>query len=753
MHMDPAHAQATIQATNNPVAASQPTALPSVTVTAQKREESIQDVPTAITAISGTDLLNEGIGRSASEVLNYVPNASAATQQHSRPRWWIRGVGAGQQQFDLANPVGFYLDEVYLSNASATGFPLFDLERVEVLRGPQGTLWGKNTTGGAVSVVSKKPTFNESKNDNFLKIDAGSYNDRLIQGGVGGVISDERLAGRISFHQETQDGRLHNLFTGEKDGGLSDGALRGQLLAVLSPNLEALLNVHTRKYKTDGAITTTASYAASGVFRNGYVPSRNILDVSTNADNRSDTEQNGGSLSLRWQIGKLALTSITGYEVFKTESLTDNDYTPLEISRNHTAGKSKQWSQEFRLASPREDRWNWLTGLHFFDEKIDFDTQNGKLPAASVSGLSGAPAGATFNDSVLSHRARSQAIFGSTTYNFTDQFNATVGARWTHETKGYDLNRLASSGVGSWSNLAQWWNSYTGAYAPSGTLASGTFSSTGTKSWNALTYDITPEYKINRQQRVFFKYAHGVKSGGFNTAATNLASVNTVDPEKLDSYEAGYKSELLDGQLNFNATVFHYDYKNVQVNVVGFNALAGTTVSYLQNAQKAGINGAEIEIQARPLPALVLNSSLGLLRTKYSALKVLNGGPDLSGNELVRSPHLTAQVAADYSIGLDSGARVVLGGDVRYVSRQHYYVDPQSTARDVLNQGGYGLANARVTWSSPGDKYSFSGYVNNLTDKGYKNHALPAYQSGVVNGDSVYWAPPRTVGVAFISRW
>ncbi len=129
--------------------------------------------------LGGAQLLSNGVGRSASEILNYVPNASAGTQQHSRPRWWIRGVGAGQQQIDFPNPVGFYLDDVYISNSSATGFPLFDLDRVEVLRGPQGTLWGKNTTGGAIDVISRKPT---PYLDGYIKADYGSYNNRLVEG-------------------------------------------------------------------------------------------------------------------------------------------------------------------------------------------------------------------------------------------------------------------------------------------------------------------------------------------------------------------------------------------------------------------------------------------------------------------------------------------------------------------------------------------------------------------------------------------
>jgi len=728
-------------------------ALPSVTVTSQKREESVQEVKTAITALGGKDLLDQGVGRSASEVLNYVPNASAGTQQHGRPRWWIRGVGAGQQQYDLSNPVGFYLDEVYISNASATGFPLFDIERVEVLRGPQGTLWGKNTTGGAVSVVSKKPSFNTDAKDNYVKVDYGSYNDRIVQGGVGGVIIDERLAGRVSFLQEDQDGRLKNQYTGSNDSGLSEGAIRGQLLAVLTPDLEALLNVHYRKYETDGAITTTRSYAANGVFRNGYKPSKDIKHVSTNAPDSSDNTQNGVSLNLKWQLGRLALTSITGYEDFQSEIVTDNDYTPLEISRSHTDGKSRQFTQEFRLASPKEDRWNWLAGAHYFNENVNFSTQGAKLPSASVPGLAGAPPGATYNKSDLTHNAESFALFGSNTYNFTDQFNATLGVRWTRETKEYDLNRKGSTGTGSWSNLAQWWSTYTGAYAAAGPSGSGTFSAKDSKTWNALTYDITPEYKITPHDRVYAKYSHGEKSGGFNTAATSLAAVNTVKPEQLDAYEVGYKSEWLDGRLNFNTSLFHYNYKDVQVNVVGFNANANTTVSYLQNAKKATVNGAEFEVEALPLENLHVNASLGLLDADYDSLQVVNGGSDLSGRSLVRSPHVTAQLAADYRIPVRYG-KVIIGADARYQAKQYYFIDPQSEARGHLNQEAYTLANARISFATHNDKYLFTGYVNNLFDKEYKNHSLPAFNAAQgVNGDSIYWAAPRTVGVSVTTRW
>ena len=163
------------------LAESNPKQLGEVTVTANKRKESAQRVPTAITVLSGRRIIDQGIGRSASEILNFVPNASAGTQFHGRPRWWIRGVGTGQQQLDLTNPVGFYQDQVYMSNSTSTGFPLFDLERVEVLRGPQGTLWGKNTTGGAIDIVSRKPSLSQNQ-EGYLKLGYGTFNNDIAEG-------------------------------------------------------------------------------------------------------------------------------------------------------------------------------------------------------------------------------------------------------------------------------------------------------------------------------------------------------------------------------------------------------------------------------------------------------------------------------------------------------------------------------------------------------------------------------------------
>ncbi|AJR25015.1 MULTISPECIES: TonB-dependent receptor [Sphingobium] len=730
-----------------------------IVVTAQRREERLQDVPVAVTAFDKDLFSVGGLGRSANEVLNYVPNASAGTQQHGRPRWWIRGVGAGQQQLDLANPVGFYLDDVYISNSSATGLPLFDLERVEVLRGPQGTLWGKNTTGGAVNIISKRPSLN-GQDDNYVKLEYGSFDNKIAEGGIGTTLVDDKLAARVSFRFDDRGGRFDNLYTGNKSNEIKDNVIRGQLLAKPTDNLQALLSVHYRDYDTNGTYWTTASYLPSGVVRNGYAPSTDINDISTNAPEYSRNKQFGGSLHVDWDLGNAALTWIAGYERFTTRGAGDTDYTPLEISRSYTQARSSQWTQELRLASSGEDRLSWIVGAFYFNEKIRSNAFSATLPQGAVPAQAITPTGPAlaFSNTAYRHKAESGAVFGSTTFRFTDALKLTLGGRWTRETKTLDFDRRASpaattpGAVFTWSNYAQWWNSYTGSIG-----GAGTFSNDLKRTWDAFTYDVTPSWNIDRDNLVYAKFSHGVKSGGFNTAATLPVALTAVRPEKLDAYEIGYKSSWFDGLLTFNATAFHYDYKDVQVNVVGPNpgAVGGATVSYLQNAAKAKVDGAEFELALAPVEGLKFNAALGLLDTKYTRFIVQNSTTSLAGARFVRSPKVTLNVGGSYRFPLAELGTLELAADARYQSRQYYYVTPQDTVnRYYLAQKPYTLTNIRATYTTPDEKLSVTGFVNNLFDVRYLNHSLPAANAAQgVTGDTVAWADPRTAGVAALFRF
>ena len=722
--------------------------LQTVTVTAQKREGRAQDVPSALTVLGGTQLLSNGVGRSASEILNYVPNASAGTQQHSRPRWWIRGVGAGQQQLDFPNPVGFYLDDVYISNSSATGFPLFDLDRVEVLRGPQGTLWGKNTTGGAINVISRKPT---DYLDGYVKADIGSYRNKLFEGAVGGPIVKDVLSGRIAVHAEHQgEGNYDNLYTGKQDGKLRDDAVRGQLQAKFSRDFNANLNLHYRDYRIDGATTTVASYGANGVYRNGYVPSTDSETVSSNAPSVNRIRQGGANLTLQYAPGDVALTSITGFENFKSDALTDSDNTPLEISRGRTSARSRQWSQELRLTSNKKERFSWVGGLHYFNETIDSNASVARLTNDIAGALAGSTQPVGYNNTVYRHQTRSFAVFGSATANLSERWLATGGVRWSSERKDLNLRRAqAASGTVSFGAADSWWASVIGGNYGAAAVANNNFVSNPSTTWHAVTWDITPEYKISKDARAYLKLAHGIKSGGYNTAAADVRALNTVAPEKLDSVELGVKSEWFNKRLNLNANLFHYNYKDVQVNITGvYNGDPTQSVSYLQNVAKAHVNGAEFEIEALPVDALHINANVGILRTEFDRFDIQNNGGNRNGNEFVRSPHLTALLAADYRWLVGEG-KLVLGADLHYTGKQFYYVDPQSDARGLLNQGGYTLANARLVYTPAGGSHVFTVYGNNLADKIYKNHTLTSFVPGTTNGDTVYWAQRRTVGASY----
>jgi iron complex outermembrane receptor protein len=256
---------------------------------------------------------------------------------------------------------------------------------------------------------------------------------------------------------------------------------------------------------------------------------------------------------------------------------------------------------------------------------------------------------------------------------------------------------------------------------------------------------------------LYFKFAHGVKSGGFNTAATLPVALVSVKPERLNSFEGGYKSQWFGGKLTFDVTAFHYDYRNIQVNVVGPNpgAVGGATVSYLQNAAKGHANGAEFELAGTPTERLKLNASVGLLYTKFDSFQVVNGGANYSGNQFVRSPHLTLNVGGTYTIPLVTAGKIELEADARYTSLQYFYVNVQDTTnRYLLDQPAYTLANARITWTAPNDRLSASFYVDNFLNTVYRNHALPAYSPTTgVYGDIVQYGDRRTVGGSLIYRF
>lgn len=703
-------------------------ALKTVTVTAQHREETLQEVPVAVSAVQGTSITADGV-RAMGDITTFIPNASAKNPDgDGRPRWYIRGLGTGDTGAATVFPVGIYADDVYLNAPIAGGGPLFDLERIEILRGPQGTLYGKNTTAGAVNVISKKPTFDT---DGFGTIGFGSKNERILSGALGGALVDEKLA----------HGFLVDVAIGVIVGEVFLEAVRLQFLAQLNPDLDALLKIHSREFKGDGS---NGSLPVGRYYNVGYQrPNGRNIALNTHEDAKLDHD--GTSLTLNWHLGDYTLTSISAYDYIRGRSTSDADYTPYEVNGAAISdNKYTQYSQELRLASPQQETLRWLLGAHYFHEDLDSSAQRIITPGPTPNGTGSNQTGGVtdFRDLNYDHKTDSYALFGNLTYDFTDNFSVTGGLRWTQEKKNIDLD------------LTQ----LTRATANGPLIALGGSGTNGNrqedKTWEAWTYDLTPEYRINDNVRVFFRYAHGFRSGGFNTGlSTSLAQLTTVDPEQLDAYEIGLKSEWFNHRLTANANVFYYDYSDIQVNLLTVNN--GVLTTALTNGASGKVKGAELELEGQPTDYLHLRAAVSFLDTQYTDFKNTNPTTgavtgDYSGNSFVRSPRNVVSLGADYTFPLEIGGKLVAGGDVSFRDKEYFLADRQSSADKTLSQPHYTLANSRLTWYSPDEKLSVTGFVNNLTDRRYQVHGRP---NGTLGQYVITYGDPRTVGLSVTSRF
>lgn len=723
--------------------------LDTVVVTAQKREESVQEVPLAISVIGGDKVLEEGI-QSSNEISRVAPGVSGQQSggRSDRPRWFIRGVGSNDPSLTAESPIGIYQDEIFTSITSLQSFPVFDLERVEVLRGPQGTLWGKNTTGGAVNFISKKPRYEP---DGYVTGSIGEWNTYTAQGAVGGGLADQ-LAGRVSFHHEQTDGYANNLDTGNDGPTLQDSALRLQLLADPNDALQVLGNVHVRKRIAGPNPTYWVNGEAGGADRYGWVPSYGQKPESGDdyygGDGNSVDELFGGLLKLDWQLGEFALTSISAYDEGNTDHHTKGALPPeLTGTRDRTASHSSldnwQVSQELRLTSPEDWRLSWILGAHYFRYFFDSDAASATFAPTARQ---------TYSRTRMKQDAESYAVFGSAKFRVTERFDVNAGLRFTEEEKDIDIHTIRSAGA-RFTDLDYWWNPES-----LDTPLSYNTRIQKARKWRELTGDFTPEYQLTDNALVFFRYARGYRSGGFNNSIPVLTSaqiaagvtpdIPEVEPEFLDNYELGLKTSWLDDRLRVNANLFYYDQKDIQLNIQAPNPLNlqnPPSGSFAQNAAGGEVKGLELEVQAVPIENLRIAASVGLLSAKYQdfnptlSVSGITQEVDRSGNRYFRTPERTATLDVQYRIPLPQGT-VVLATDWNYRSHQYYNAAQQGAAQGDLalaadgrvyvsglqEQDGYALGNARVSWLNKEESLELFARVTNLTDKRYVINARVA---------------------------
>jgi iron complex outermembrane receptor protein len=703
-----------------------------ILVTAQKREEKLQNVPLAVTAASGDTLAKLEL-RTAIDASRVAPNTNAwGTESRQRPRWFIRGIGSNDVSSNVVTPVAIYNDEVYQNHFSLQGFPLFDIERVEILRGPAGTLWGKNTTGGAFSFVSRKPT---QEAEGYARVTIGNYDQRLAEGAFGGPITD-KISARASFLYDNRDGFATNRVTGKTAGGVEDFAGRIQVKAELSDTFTALLNVHARDYEGGTNPVLTIGTGAGGVDSFGYATPTNRKDVAYNVEAANQIEAWGGSLNLQWDLGLATLTSITAFEKADRTDLSDSDYTPNEIQRGYAATNVDQVSQELRLTSNDSGPFRWIAGAYFFRDKLDSFGATATLPSPLNRPLA-------YYYTSYAQKTTSTAVFANASYEVFDRFTIGGGLRYTRDKLSIDLLSRQAIAPVAFSDTTNWFLP-TSISSPFRVFAT----QVDTQKWSRLSYEVKPEYRPADNILLYARFAKGYRSGNFQGNIAPPATLpNVIQPETVYSYEGGFKTSWWNDRITFNATGFYYDYKNIQTTVTTLIPAVGNTpaqtISQVRDAQ-GWVKGAEFELAVTPVENLRLAGNLGLLKTKYTDL--VNSGVRIVGNEFARAPHVTAFGSAEYRIPFGSNA-LVLGTDWRYNSLFRLNALTQNNSQFDVQP--YWVGNVRATVQLAENRYYATLFVNNVTDKDYKIHTLPASNGSFKR----FLGDPRTYGVTLGAKF
>lgn len=691
--------------------------LDDVIVTAQRREQSLQEVPIAITAF-GAETLERTAATGIQDIAAKAPGVTLTQFNIGEPQLYIRGVGTSSDSAASDPSIGFSIDEVSIGRSGASALSFLDIERVEVLRGPQGTLYGRNASGGALNIYTRKPVFEDSGS---ITARIGSFDEYGLEGVVNRQLGDDSAI-RFAARYTTNDGYAESLPSGE---GLEGGTSWGARLSYLKDigDWSVLVSGDYSEDDMDG-------HARIPVTASGTAPAFVTLIDSLRAGmDRRQSFSSPDNYQARTNYGLTGRVEHSG-QAFDFVSLTsyrDNDYSwrdnlgglpfpgfPLSVD-NRASEAATQFSQEFRLVSKPDSAINWVAGAYFFQEDIDRSERfivNTALPIAPPS-FGG---DTTFLQDATN---RSYALFGQANIPFAEIWELTLGARWTWDER--EIHQVAIDNEG-------------GANPPVGIpLGPGgsPYNVSGSESFNEPTWKIALAVEPVDNVRFYASYDRGYKAGSFpSTAQSGAQALLPLDSELLDNYEIGVKSTLM-GRWRLNAAAFKLDYTDLQV----YELLGLALVT--SNAQ-AEVEGFEIETALALTNNLTIGGSYTSLDAKFTSDAVSGLSVLLyNGNTLPRSPD------SQYTLYVDSEWDVaggVLAARADYQWTDDFYFDPSNNP-EVLSPA-HELVSAFVSWESP-TGFKVSVYGKNLTDTEYQTHII----KNVGVGFSVFGAP-RSFGLA-----
>jgi iron complex outermembrane receptor protein len=724
-----------------------------IIVTAQRRAQNIQDVPISVTALSGETLEARSV-RNVNDAIAFAPNVATTTGPTGGNfgGFFIRGVGQLDNSIALDPGVGVYVDDIYIARLQASSVDLLDLERLEVLRGPQGTLFGRNTIGGAISLVTKNPDFDETS----LRVRGitGSR-DRFDLSAAVNVPLGGNAGVRATAFTRNQKGWGRNVYTGDTFGDQSEIGGRIKLLVEPTDSLTILLqgdyltadNSPSHQvllgFNPQAGITVPRPPQFGGpFFRPGVSPTGVPFPMGVGDDRSTDRGANfasvpaeleidtgGLSLTVSADIGGVTLKSITGWRAFDEDSFADFDGTGFVMYDNASVLRQEQFSQELQL-SGRVGGVDFLLGGYYFTE----DSFN------NVTLCTGTNQARLVNRCLRSRNniwldVESIAAFGELSWDINDWINVFGGLRWTRETKDQANDSLLDNLDAVMTVLPP-----IAIPAPGTTRVALPFTEVS-ETFTAVTPRIGVNLQVADRVRVYASFAEGFKSGGFNGRPSSQ-QILSYDPEEAQTYEVGMKADFFDRLLRVNAAVFQSDYKNQQLLV--FTAISGLFET--RNAGDSRIRGFELEIDANISENFALRGTLGHLDAEYRTLSPQVAGITLD-TPLPLTPEWTYTISGEYRLPLEDMGELQLRGDWTYRSQVSYQLENDPLER----QPGFGLLNLRATWQLPDERFDIALFGTNVTDEEFLTNAQDSTSGNGVAFGGI--GRPAEWGVEFNMRF
>lgn len=729
--------------------------LDDIIVTARRRQENAQNVPISISAFSGAQLQAQSAVR-VTDIARLTPNLVITPAGGSGPGGVVIGI-RGQVQTDTiatVDPsVGIYVDGVYWARANGANADLIDLERVEVLKGPQGTLFGRNTTGGALSITTGTP--DPTKVSGLLQGRLGNFGQHDVAAVLNLPIVTDKVAVRIAGNKLNNNGFNRNLTTGARIGNQDSYTIRAKLLVKPVEDLTVIgsyehFDVGQRARATrllyslpfPSSPEIVAALASGGCLRSfnpacpaAFVPGTRtasqyanppgFYDTYSGTDAREAVNTDTASVTVNYDLPFASLKYIGAYRELASDSgAYDYDGTPFVIlqPRNQAAGES--WSHELQLNGQAwSDRLDYTLGGFLFREDGTDGSTTIALPAINPN-----------NPSITAGTAttRSYALFTQVSARMTDWLSFTGGLRYSEDRKALELRSTAAG------------NCSLSAGTPPVRLPNSACLVSQRRKDSAVSYLASVEVKLAPDVLTYAKTSRGYRAGGFNLRGTTPATYGPFSPEMVTDYEIGLKSEFLDRRLRFNISAFHSNYTDIQRGVLVPNGIGGVATSTI-NAGKARINGLEAELSARPVDGLLLSGTLGITDAKYkefnsacptpypttAAVPCVGGVFSRANEDFERVPPVTWSAAASYSHPVPLGSASIRADYSHQGPTQQAGLTQTLTPAlaGFVRQGSYGLLNARISWDIAEPDISLAVYGRNLTQEKYFN-----YQLDLVNG-------------------